>query len=43
MKFADPKSDIAFKKIFGNENKTEISISFLNAILDLKDEKEIKE
>jgi len=41
MKFADPKSNIAFKKVFGNENKKEILISFLNAILDLKKEKEI--
>ena len=38
MKFADPKSDIAFKKIFANENKKEILISFLNAVLDLKGE-----
>ena len=30
MKFADPKNDIAFKKIFGDENKTEVLISFLN-------------
>lgn len=35
MTFADPKSDIAFKKVFGNEQKTEILICFLNAILDL--------
>ena len=34
MKFADPKNDVAFKKIFGNENKKEILISFLNNILD---------
>jgi predicted transposase/invertase (TIGR01784 family) len=37
MKFANPKNDIAFKKIFGNENKKEILISFLNSILDFKD------
>lgn len=43
MRFADPKSDIAFKKIFGNENKKEILISFLNAVLDLKEEKSIQE
>ncbi len=43
MKFADPKSNIAFKKIFGNDNKKEILISFLNAVLDFKGEKEIKE
>ena len=39
MKFADPKNDLAFKKIFGNENHKNILISFLNAILDFKDEK----
>jgi len=38
MKFADVKNDIAFRKIFGNQNKKEILISFLNAILDF-DEK----
>ncbi len=43
MNFADPKSDIAFKKVFGNENKTEILISFLNAVLDLHDEQAIVE
>ncbi|HLP46414.1 MAG TPA: Rpn family recombination-promoting nuclease/putative transposase [Candidatus Kapabacteria bacterium] len=34
MKFADPKNDVAFKKIFGDENKKGILISFLNNILD---------
>jgi predicted transposase/invertase (TIGR01784 family) len=34
MKFADPKNDIAFRKIFGDENKKEILISFLNNILN---------
>ncbi len=33
MKFVDVTNDIAFRKIFGNENKTKILISFLNAIL----------
>jgi len=42
MRFADPKNDIAFKKIFGDENKTEVLISFLNSILDFKDSKIIK-
>jgi len=42
MKFADPKNDIAFKKIFGDETKTEVLISFLNSILDFKDTKLIK-
>jgi len=43
MRFADPKSDIAFKKIFGNENRGEILISFLNAVLDLAEGKRILE
>jgi len=42
MKFADPKNDMAFKKIFGDENKTEVLISFLNSILNFKDTKLIK-
>ncbi|MEA3228882.1 MAG: Rpn family recombination-promoting nuclease/putative transposase, partial [Campylobacterota bacterium] len=41
MRFANPRNDIAFKKIFGDETKKEILISFLNAVLDFKDEKEI--
>ena len=36
MKFADIKNDIAFQKIFGNENKKIILISFLNAVMKLK-------
>ncbi|MBI4648114.1 MAG: Rpn family recombination-promoting nuclease/putative transposase [Bacteroidia bacterium] len=35
MKFVDIKNDVAFRKIFGNENKKEILISFLNAVLEL--------
>ena len=42
MKFADPKSDIAFKKIFGDEQRTAILISFLNAVLGLKGDDSIK-
>ncbi len=34
MKFADPKNDVAFKKIFGDERHKEVLISFLNAILE---------
>ncbi len=41
MKFVDIKNDIAFRKIFGNEAKTEILISFLNAVLKLEGNKEI--
>ena len=36
MKFVDVTNDIAFRKIFGNENKKTALISFLNAVLDLK-------
>jgi len=42
MKFVDVKNDIAFRKIFGNENKKEILISFLNAVLELPRGKKIK-
>ncbi|MBL0711115.1 MAG: PD-(D/E)XK nuclease family transposase, partial [Colwellia sp.] len=31
MRFADPKNDLAFKKIFGNEAHKEILISLLNS------------
>lgn len=37
MRFVDIKNDIAFRKIFGNENKKIILISFLNAIMQLPD------
>ncbi len=43
MKFVSPRNDVAFKKIFGNEEHTEILISFLNAVLDLTGNKEIQE
>lgn len=33
MRFVDPKVDIAFKKIFGDETRKHILISFLNAVL----------
>lgn len=42
MKFVDVKNDVAFRKILGNENKKEIVISFLNAILELPKGKLIK-
>ena len=35
MRFLNPKTDFAFRKIFGSETSQEILISFLNAILDL--------
>jgi len=43
MKFADVKNDIAFRKIFGNEKKKEVLISFLNAILDFEEKHKIIE
>ncbi|MCC6722977.1 MAG: Rpn family recombination-promoting nuclease/putative transposase [Saprospiraceae bacterium] len=36
MKFVDVKNDIAFRKIFGNEQKSAPLISFLNAALELE-------
>jgi len=39
LKYLDPKIDVLFKKIFG-ENK-ELLISFLNSLLPLKDDQEI--
>jgi predicted transposase/invertase (TIGR01784 family) len=41
MKFADVKNDIAFRKIFGNQKKTIVLISFLNAVLDLEGQQRI--
>jgi len=43
MKFVDVKNDVAFRKIFGNEQKTKILISLLNAILKLEGNQQIKE
>jgi predicted transposase/invertase (TIGR01784 family) len=43
MRFADITNDIAFRKIFGNENKTNILISFLNAILKFEGKERIIE
>lgn len=37
MRFADPKNDLAFKKIFSSSKHKNILISFLNATLDFKD------
>src|SRR5215211_150270 len=33
--FADPKTDFAFKRIFGSEEHREILIAFLNDVLEL--------
>jgi predicted transposase/invertase (TIGR01784 family) len=42
MKFVNPRNDVAFKKIFGNEQHKEVLISFLNAVLSLEGDKEIQ-
>ncbi|MEW5803173.1 MAG: Rpn family recombination-promoting nuclease/putative transposase [bacterium] len=42
MQFTDPRSDYAFKRIFGNDRAHDILISFLNAVMDLKGERRIK-
>ena len=34
MQFLDPKIDFVFKKLFGTQTKKEITISFLNSILN---------
>ena len=36
MKFVDIKNDVAFRKIFGNQKKSVVLISFLNAVLRLE-------
>ena len=41
MHFADPKNDLAFKKIFGDTNHKNILISFLNSVLDFKENQTI--
>ena len=41
MIFADPRSDIAFKKIFGSQQRSHILISFLNAALGFSGERKI--
>ena len=41
MKFVDITNDVAFRKIFGNENRKEVLISFLNAVLLFDNDKKI--
>ena len=41
MRFVNIKNDIAFRKIFGNENRKEVLISFLNAVLLLENDRKI--
>ena len=41
MQFISPQNDFAFKRIFGNSEHKGVLISFLNAVLDLKHERQI--
>ncbi|MBF0125433.1 MAG: PD-(D/E)XK nuclease family transposase, partial [Magnetococcales bacterium] len=43
LRFINPKMDLAFRKIFGSDHSHDIVISFLNAILDLTEERTIIE
>ena len=40
-KFLDPKNDVAFRKIFGNEKNKDILIHFLNDMIVFKERKPI--
>ncbi|MDM8521501.1 Rpn family recombination-promoting nuclease/putative transposase [Anaerolineales bacterium HSG6] len=42
MKFVNPRNDVAFRKIFGSQEKSDILISFLNAVLGLQKDKTIQ-
>jgi hypothetical protein len=39
--FADPKTDFAFKRIFGSEEHKDVLIAFLNDMLELDGEHRI--
>ncbi len=41
QKYLDPKNDLAFKKIFGQEKHKKIPIAFLNAVFNLEGADEI--
>ena len=43
MRFVDVTNDIAFRKIFGNENKKVSLISFLNAVINFPEGKKVVE
>lgn len=42
MEFLDPKIDTAFKKLFGSEDRKNVTISFLNSILEYTGDRCIK-
>jgi hypothetical protein len=39
--FADPKTDFAFKRIFGSEEHKNVLVAFLNDMLDLDEPRRI--
>lgn len=41
MKFLDIKTDYAIKKVFGSKESSPVLISFLNTILDYKNDDKI--
>ena len=41
--FVDPKNDVAFKKLFGDDNHKSVTINFLNSMLYLYGDEAIKE
>jgi predicted transposase/invertase (TIGR01784 family) len=41
MKFLDPKVDIAFKKVFGSSHHQNLTMSFLNSVLNLSGDAKI--
>ena len=43
MKFIDPRIDFAFKKIFGSEDAKDILISFLESLMELEEDRQIRE
>ncbi len=40
--YVDPKNDVAFKKLFGDENHKSVTMNFLNSMLNLSGDEEIK-
>ena len=42
QKFLDPRNDVAFKKVFGNEQHKEVVIHFINDVLEFKGDDKIR-
>lgn len=42
MRFLNPRNDVAFKKVFGEEASKPLLVSFLNSVLDLKGQDQIE-